>query len=101
MQVLLERGSIARQEFGKGASAEQQAWAHLSSMVHREALSLSFIANFWRLVWIFAAVIPFVLLLGRREHRTEMPADRRRSRKRDCPRCGAYPGLSNQQMAPE
>jgi hypothetical protein len=44
-------------------------------MVHREALSLSFIDNFWRLAWIFAAVIPFVLLLGRRPHRAETPAD--------------------------
>jgi DHA2 family multidrug resistance protein len=48
------------------ATAEQQAWAHLYEMVQREALALSFIDNFWRLVWIFAAVIPFVLFLGRR-----------------------------------
>jgi hypothetical protein len=45
-------------------TAEQQAWAHLYAMVQRQALSLSFIDNFWRLVWIFAAVIPFVLFLG-------------------------------------
>ena len=47
------------------ATAEQQAWAHLYEMVQREALALSFIDNFWRLVWIFAAVIPFVLFLRR------------------------------------
>ena len=56
-------------------TAEQQAWAHLYGMVHREALSLSFIDNFWRLAWIFAAVIPFVLLLGRRPGKAETPAD--------------------------
>jgi DHA2 family multidrug resistance protein len=56
-------------------TAEQQAWAHLYEMVQREALSLSFIDNFWRLVWIFAAVIPFVLLLGRRPRVAEPPAD--------------------------
>jgi DHA2 family multidrug resistance protein len=56
-------------------TAEQQAWAHLYGMVHREALSLSFIDNFWRLAWIFAAVIPFVLLLGRRRPKAEAPAD--------------------------
>jgi DHA2 family multidrug resistance protein len=56
-------------------TAEQQAWAHLYGMVHREALSLSFIDNFWRLAWIFAAVIPFVLLLGRRPRKAETPAD--------------------------
>jgi hypothetical protein len=44
-------------------------------MVQREALSLSFIDNFWRLVWIFAAVIPFVLFLGRRPRVAETPAD--------------------------
>ena len=54
------------------ATAEQQAWAHLYEMVQRQALALSFIDNFWRLVWIFAAVIPFVLFLGRRPaHRRE------------------------------
>jgi DHA2 family multidrug resistance protein len=47
-------------------TAEQQAWGHLYEMVRREALALSFIDNFWRLVWVFAAVIPFVLFLGRR-----------------------------------
>jgi MFS transporter, DHA2 family, multidrug resistance protein len=56
-------------------TAEQQAWAHLYEMVQREALSLSFIDNFWRLVWIFAAVIPFVLFLGRRPRMAETPAD--------------------------
>ncbi|HET9490729.1 MAG TPA: DHA2 family efflux MFS transporter permease subunit [Methylomirabilota bacterium] len=56
-------------------TAEQQAWAHLYEMVQREALSLSFIDNFWRLVWIFAAVIPLVLLLGRRPRVAEPPAD--------------------------
>jgi DHA2 family multidrug resistance protein len=48
------------------ATAEQQAWAHLYELVQREALALSFIDNFWRLAWIFAAVVPFVLFLGRR-----------------------------------
>jgi DHA2 family multidrug resistance protein len=56
-------------------TAEQQAWAHLYEMVQREALSLSFIDNFWRLVWIFAAVIPFVLFLGRRPPLAETSAD--------------------------
>ena len=56
-------------------TAEQQAWAHLYEMVQREALALSFIDNFWRLVWIFAAVIPFVLFLGRRPRTGESPAD--------------------------
>ena len=44
-------------------------------MVQREALSLSFIDNFWRLAWIFAAVVPFVLFLGRRPRVVEAPAD--------------------------
>jgi DHA2 family multidrug resistance protein len=57
------------------ATAEQQAWAHLYAIVQREALMLSFIDNFWRLVWIFAAVIPFVLFLGRRPRLAEPPAD--------------------------
>src|SRR5438445_6063583 len=56
-------------------SAEAQAWSSLYEMVQREALSLSFIDNFWRLAWIFAAVIPFVLLLGRRPRMAEAPAD--------------------------
>jgi hypothetical protein len=37
-------------------------------------MSLSFIDNFWRLAWIFVAVIPFVLFLGRRP-RAEAPGD--------------------------
>jgi MFS transporter, DHA2 family, multidrug resistance protein len=57
------------------ATAELQAWASLYAMVRREALSLSFIDNFWRLVWIFLAVIPFVLFLGRRPRIAEPPAD--------------------------
>jgi MFS transporter, DHA2 family, multidrug resistance protein len=57
------------------ATAEQQAWAHLYEMVQRESLALSFIDNFWRLVWIFLAVIPFVLFLGRRPRLAEPPAD--------------------------
>jgi DHA2 family multidrug resistance protein len=57
------------------ATAEQQAWAHLYEMVQREALALSFIDNFWRLVWIFAAVIPFVLFLRRRPRTGESPAE--------------------------
>jgi DHA2 family multidrug resistance protein len=57
------------------ATAEQQAWAHLYEMVQREALALSFIDNFWRLVWIFVAVVPFVLFLGRRPRLAEPPAD--------------------------
>ncbi len=56
-------------------SAEAQAWASLYEMVQREALSLSFIDNFWRLAWIFAAVVPFVLFLGRRPRMAEAPAD--------------------------
>jgi DHA2 family multidrug resistance protein len=56
-------------------SAEGQAWASLYEMVQREALALSFIDNFWRLAWIFAAVIPFVLFLGRRPRMAEPPAD--------------------------
>ena len=55
-------------------TAEQQAWAYLYGLVQREALSLSFIDNFWRLVWIFAAVIPFVLFLERRPRAGEGPA---------------------------
>lgn len=57
------------------ATAEQQAWAHLYGIVQREALSLSFIDNFWRLVWIFVAVIPFILFLGRRPRTMETPAE--------------------------
>jgi DHA2 family multidrug resistance protein len=57
------------------ATAEQQAWAHLYGVVQREALALSFIDNFWRLALIFAAVIPFVLFLGRRPRLGEPPAD--------------------------
>ena len=56
-------------------TAEHQAWAHLYEVVQREALALSFIDNFWRLAWIFAAVVPFVLLLGRRPRMAETPAD--------------------------
>jgi DHA2 family multidrug resistance protein len=56
-------------------TAERQAWAHLYEMVQREALALSFIDNFWRLVWIFAAVIPFVLFLRRRPRTGESPAE--------------------------
>jgi DHA2 family multidrug resistance protein len=56
------------------ATAEQQAWAHLYELVQREALSLSFLDSFWRLAWIFAAVIPFVLFLGRRPRAGEGPA---------------------------
>ena len=48
------------------ATAEQQAWAHLYELVQRQALFLSFVDDFWRLVWIFVAVVPFVLFLGRR-----------------------------------
>jgi MFS transporter, DHA2 family, multidrug resistance protein len=58
-----------------GVTAEQQAWAHLYGIVQREALAVSFFDNFWRLVWIFAAVIPFVLFLGRRPRIVEAPAD--------------------------
>jgi DHA2 family multidrug resistance protein len=59
-------------------TAERQAWARLYEVVQRQALSLSFIDNFWLLVWIFAAVIPFVLLLGRRPHIAESPGDAER-----------------------
>jgi len=48
------------------ATAAQQAWAHLYELVQREALAVSFIDNFWRLGWIFLAVVPFVLFLGGR-----------------------------------
>jgi DHA2 family multidrug resistance protein len=54
-------------------TAEQQAWAQLYAVVRREALSLSFIDNFWRLSLIFVAVIPFVLFLGRQPRRPETP----------------------------
>jgi DHA2 family multidrug resistance protein len=57
------------------ATAEQQAWARLYELVQRESLALSFIDNFWRLAWIFTAVIPFVLFLGRRPRLGEPPAD--------------------------
>jgi len=57
------------------ATAEQQTWAHLYAMVQKQALLLSFIDNFWWLVWIFAAVIPFVLFLGRGPRLAEPPAD--------------------------
>jgi DHA2 family multidrug resistance protein len=56
-------------------TAEQQAWAQLYAVVRREALSLSFIDNFWRLAWIFAAVIPFVLFLGRGSRRPAAPGE--------------------------
>src|SRR5207253_7161 len=51
------------------ATAEQQAWGHLYQTVQRQALLLSFIDNFWWLVWIFAAVIPLVGVLGGRPAR--------------------------------
>jgi DHA2 family multidrug resistance protein len=57
------------------ATAAQQAWAHLYQMVQRQALLLSFIDNFWWLVGIFVAVIPFVLFLGGRPRLGEPPAD--------------------------
>ena len=60
------------------ATAQQQAWARLYEIVQREALALSFLDNFWRLVWIFAAVVPFVLFLGRRPHPGRPPADAER-----------------------
>jgi DHA2 family multidrug resistance protein len=56
-------------------TAERQAWAQLYAVVQREALSLSFIDNFWRLAWIFAAVIPVVVFLGRRPHQPTAPLD--------------------------
>ena len=57
------------------ASAVQMAWAHLYGLVRQQALYLSFIDNFWLLVWIFIAVIPFVLFLGGRPGR--VPAEGR------------------------
>jgi len=57
------------------ATAEQQAWGHLYQTVQRQALLLSFIDNFWWLVWIFAAVIPLVVFLGGRPRAGESPAD--------------------------
>jgi DHA2 family multidrug resistance protein len=56
-------------------TAEQQAWAQLYAVVQREALSLSFIDNFWRLAWIFAAVVPVVVFLGRRPHQPKARLD--------------------------
>ncbi len=66
--TFIARGSDA-------VTAEQQAWAHLYDTVQRQALLLSFIDNFWWLVWIFLAVIPFVFFLGRRPRLAEPPAD--------------------------
>jgi len=43
-------------------------------MVHREALSLSFIDNFWRLAWIFAAVIHSPCCSGGGGAKAEAPA---------------------------
>ena len=57
------------------ATAEQQAWARLYEIVQREALALSFFDNFWRLAWIFVAVLPFVVFLGRRPPLADTPAD--------------------------
>jgi DHA2 family multidrug resistance protein len=57
------------------ATAEQQAWAHLYKMVQEQALLLSFIDNFWWLAWMFVAVIPFVLFLGRGPRLADAPAD--------------------------
>jgi DHA2 family multidrug resistance protein len=54
---------------GRGAdpaTAGQQAWAFLDARVQRQALFLAFMDDFWRLAWIFAAVIPLLTLLGRR-----------------------------------
>lgn len=73
-----ERGALTETLAARGAdtiTAEQQARAHLYQVAQREALALSFIDNFWRLVWIFAAVIPFVLFLGRRPRLAQTPAD--------------------------
>jgi MFS transporter, DHA2 family, multidrug resistance protein len=57
------------------ATAEQQAWAYLYKMVQEQALLLSFIDNFWWLAWMFVAVIPFVLFLGRGPRLADAPAD--------------------------
>ncbi|MGH6689920.1 MAG: DHA2 family efflux MFS transporter permease subunit, partial [Gammaproteobacteria bacterium] len=57
------------------ATAEQQAWASLYDLVQRQALSLSFIDNFWLLAWVFLAVIPFVVFLNRRPPVAATPAD--------------------------
>jgi DHA2 family multidrug resistance protein len=57
------------------ATAEQQAWASLYGLVQREALTLSFLDNFWRLAWIFLAVIPFVIFLGRGPRLRGKPAE--------------------------
>ncbi|MBI4637880.1 MAG: EmrB/QacA family drug resistance transporter, partial [Candidatus Rokubacteria bacterium] len=56
-------------------TAERQAWAYLYEMVQRQALFLSFIDDFWLLAWIFVAVIPFVLFLGRWPRMAETPRD--------------------------
>ncbi len=62
-----------------GATAERQAWAQLYETVQREALAVSFFDNFWRLMWIFAAVVPFVVFLGRGSRTAEARADVDRS----------------------
>ena len=60
---------------GNRMTPEQQAWAYLYEMVQRQALFLSFVDNFWRLAWIFVAVVPFVLFLGRRPRMAKTPRD--------------------------
>jgi len=76
---MLSEGHRRAERGADVVSAEGQALASLYDMVQREALSLSFIDNFWRLAWIFAAVVPFVLFLGRRPRVAEAPADVERS----------------------
>jgi MFS transporter, DHA2 family, multidrug resistance protein len=58
------------------ATAELQASAYLAAEVRRQALFLSFLDDFWRLAWVFAAVIPLLLLFGRRRPGLASPAPR-------------------------
>lgn len=60
--------ALVTQFVGRGsdpATAELQAWAFLYDQVRTQALFLAFLDDFWRLGWIFAAVIPLLLLFER------------------------------------
>ncbi len=61
------------------ATAEQQAWAFLYAGVQRQALFLAFVDDFWRLAWIFAAVIPLLALFGWRRPPAGTPGRRTRA----------------------
>lgn len=62
------------------ATAGQQAWAFLYEGVRRQALFLSFVDDFWRLAWIFAAVIPLLLFLRHRRPGAGMVGEAERQR---------------------